>query len=193
MRLLWVCFAFAIGCDESDGPSVVGDAAIDTSTNDAPAYQCAPPFVAEPPGPPACLDLDLVSLEGTSPLGIHHEMYLQYVGAGDCITLSQATLTFVGACTETMTVQFSYPVTAGANNKRYVPPGGFDRMARVRFTAPDVPGAETTASVHVDVVQWQEGDGVHDIDISLSFTEPGWSIAPIRAKGSFCEWPYQLC
>jgi hypothetical protein len=191
MRLLWVALALVVGCDDSDGPSVVADVGLDSAEAlDAPVYQCRPPDPIAPG--PTCLALETGGFTGTSPLGIH-ETYLANVFAGDCITISQASFVFTGACGELVRLQFSYPVMAGANSKRFIAPGGFDRDARLELEALDRAIASTVAKVHVDVTSWQEGDGVHDIDITITFPDAGYAIAPVHVKGTFCDWAYHLC
>jgi len=190
MRLVWVLLAFVIACDDTEGPIVAADASVDVTSSDASGYQCRPPDPVAPG--PTCLALETGGLIGMSPLG-NHETYVQYAGAGDCITISYATFSFTGACGETVRLQFAYPVMSGTNGKRFVAPGGFDREARFELEAPDLSPQNVVATVHVDVVEWQEGDGAHDIDITITFTDPDFAIAPVHVKGTFCDWPYLLC
>ena len=47
--------------------------------------------------------------------------------------------------------------------------------------------------VHVDVTTWQEGQDMHDIDITVTVTDAAYGLAPLRVQGTFCDWPYYLC
>jgi hypothetical protein len=179
----------ACGDDDSgSGMGFTGDAAIDAPRFlDAP-FQCAP---VVPATPPACLALDAATFQGTTPMGTL-DADLDYFGAGDCITITRAYIRWTGACGETIGLGFSYPVHSAADNKRYVNTS-FDTDARLELDPPDDSPVEDVTRIHVDVVTWQEGEGVHDIDITVSFTEAGYSVAPIHVKGTFCDWPYYVC
>src|SRR5690606_10214611 len=114
------------------------------------------------------------------------------VGASDCVTISQATLSWLGACGEQLDVQFSYPVTQGATGREVT--GSFDADARFTFRAPGL-DAQTQGAIRVDVVTWTEdaADGTHDIDITVTFVDDAFSLGPVRIHGTFCDWPLTLC
>lgn len=181
-------------CDPSDGsvapdapPMLVGDA----PHADAEPFMCAADAApAITPGP-ACLALAPVSLQGATPLG-DLAAELSYFGAGDCIDHASATIAFVGACEEQVLVQFSYPVTTDGAKRRVAT--SFDpTWARVELRPVGAAARDATTSIHVDVTNWQEGDGVHSIDITVTFTDAAFALPPLHVQGTFCDWPYYVC
>ena len=161
-----------------DAPIVVMDA----------PFACMPVAPVAPPA--ACLALAPSTLRGATPFG-NLDVALDYFGAGDCITISAAHIQWTGACGEQLRVQFSYPVTSTANGRRVTT--NFDTDARFEFKPPGLALHEHVTTIHVDVTQWQEGQGVHDIDITLTVTDPAYTLAPLHISGTFCDWPYYLC
>lgn len=155
-------------------------------------YKCSPDAPAPAPAPPAaCLVLETGSIAGATPFGrLYAE--LEYFGAGDCITISQAVISLRGACDELVWLQFSYPVTSDSTAKRRVETS-FDATARFTLEPPGEARREQVTMIHVDVTQWQEGLDVHDIDIVVTVTDPLFSLSPLHVKGTFCDWPYYLC
>ena len=139
----------------------------------------------------ACLALDPGSLQGATPFG-NLDVALDYFGSGDCITKSQASIHWTGNCLEELSLGFSYPVVTGMNGREVN--HSFDAQARFTFQPPGMAMRAATTMVHVDVVKWQEGQaGVHDIDITVTITDPLYSVMPIRVHGTFCDWPYYVC
>jgi len=187
---LAITVALLAACgDDDSGTGFTADAAVDASPyRDAP-YQCMPLGPGAPA--PACLALDPASFQGATALGTF-DADLEYFGAGDCITISRAVISWRGACGETVSLGFSYPVHSHPDASRYVDTS-FDADARLELDPPDATYSEDLTRVHVDVVKWEEGEGVHEIDITVSFLEAGYSVAPIHVKGTFCDWPYYLC
>ena len=181
-------------CDSSDG-IVVPDAPpiADAPRPDAEPFVCTattPPVIT--PGP-ACLALSPASLRGPTPFG-DLAVDLSYVGAGDCLTISTATISWVGSCQEEVVLQFPYPVTAdGTTNKRRVTTSFDPHWARFELRPFQGAARDATTSIHVDVANWQEGDGVHTIDITVTFTDPAFALPPVHIEGTFCDWPYYLC
>jgi hypothetical protein len=156
------------------------------STKDAP-FTCMP--VAPRPAA-ACLALDAAALTGDTPFGLL-SVDVDYFGAGDCITISQATIGATGACGEKLAIQFSYPVSTDGARRRVTQ--SFDVDARVLFQPPGVAMQTDVANVHVEVVRWEEGQGVHDIDITVTISDARYALPPLRIAGTFCDWPYYLC
>lgn len=156
---------------------------------DADPFMCTP--VAPPPGG-LCPLLPAEMFAGTTPFGTL-DLELDYFGAGDCITISQATIGLLGSCGEELSIQFSYPVKSGSGGGRYVEAGPFDRDARFQLRPFGKPPADMTAPIHVEVTTWQEGASLHDIDIVVTFTGTGFSVPPLHVHGQFCDWPYLLC
>ena len=103
-----------------------------------------------------------------------------------------ATISWVGACQEQVVLQFPYPTTSDGMKRRVAT--SFD-PSWVRFELRPFQEAarDVTTSIHVDVVNWQEGDGVHSIDITVSFTDPSFALPPLHIQGTFCDWPFYLC
>jgi hypothetical protein len=191
---LWraaLLFAFLAACDSSDGPThTTPDAspAIDMAVGpkDAP-FSCMPVV----PGPPAaCLALAPSTLQGATPFG-DLDVGLDYFGAGDCITISHATIEWTGACGEKLQLSFSYPVVDTGSGREVT--GSFDTDARFEFRPPAMAPRDEVTTVHVDVVKWKEGQGVHDIDITVTVTDTRYALAPFHVMGTFCDWPYYLC
>lgn len=179
-------------CDSSDG-SMVPDAPpppADAREVDSDPFICQTTMAPVAPAP-ACLALAPASLQGSTPFG-DLDVDLSYFGAGDCITISHATIQWVGQCQEEVTLQFSYPVTSDSSAKRSVM-GSFDEDASIELRAYGEAPRRRLTNVHVDVTQWQEGDGVHSIDMTLTITDPAFTIAPLHIAGTFCDWPYYLC
>ncbi len=185
--LVLVVLVFA-ACGD-DGDAAVPDARADGSAAvvDAP-FSCMP--VAPVAPGPACLALAPSQLHGTTPFG-ELDLALDNFGAGDCITISAAHVTWTGACGEQLTAQFSYPVVETGSGRRVS--GSFDADARVEFRPPGMPAREDVVAVHVDVTTWQEGQDVHDIDITLTISDARYALPPLRIAGTFCDWPYYLC
>jgi hypothetical protein len=42
-------------------------------------------------------------------------------------------------------------------------------------------------------VTWQEGDGLHDIDITVTVLDVAYALPPVRIAGTFCDWASLLC
>lgn len=140
----------------------------------------------------ACLALDPAPLRGSTPFGAV-DGALAYFGSGDCLTISHATISWRSACGDDLSLSFSYPVQADSTNKRHVAPGSFDQPATFAVQPPSGGYHYMTTMVHVDVVTWQEGDGIHTVDITVTVTDPAYNVAPIHIQGTFCDWPYYLC
>lgn len=178
MRVLVAAVALVAGCGEDEPAVLPPDAPLPAP--DAP-FECTPATEG-----PVCLALAPARFSGSTPLGTL-AADLAYAGAGDCITISQAVLSSVGACGEQVSLRFPYPVRSGADGKRYVA-SSFDTDATLQLST-----FEDVTTIHVDVVVWQEGEGAHDIDITVTFTEPGYTVTPIHVQGTFCDWAYWLC
>jgi hypothetical protein len=193
--------ALLCACDSNDGNAVLADA---PTTIDAPItimdapFACMPVAPAAPPasptptaGPPAaCLALAPSTLRGATPFG-DLDLALDYFGAGDCITISGANIQWTGACGEQLRVQFSYPVTSTTSGRRVTT--NFDTDARFEFKPPGMAPREHVTTIHVDVTQWQEGQAMHDIDITLTITDPAYALPPLHIIGTFCDWPFYVC
>jgi hypothetical protein len=193
--VLGSCVLALAACGDDDGPSGPGstlDAAaiVDAVRFKDAAYQCTP--AAPPPPGPACLALDPSTLTGTTPLGTLDVDLVRFL-AGDCVTISHAYIIWTGACGELARLHFSYPVTSDATGKRFVPAGSFDTDASFELEPPGAAMVKDLTTIHVDVTKWQEGDGVHDIDITVTFTDESYSVPPHHVQGTFCDWPYYLC
>ncbi|HEY5945401.1 MAG TPA: hypothetical protein VIV40_07915 [Kofleriaceae bacterium] len=194
MELILV-LALVSACNgDDDGHAVVPDAATSAdaqvSVMDAP-FQCMPvaPRGREAPAA-ACLALAPSTLQGATPFG-NLDVALDGFSAGDCITISAAHINWTGACGERLSVQFSYPVVDTGSGRRVT--GSFDSTARFEFQPPGMAAREDVTMVHVDVTTWQEGQDVHDIDITVSVPDPAYALAPLRVSGTFCDWPYYVC
>ena len=177
-------------CDSSDG-RVMPDAPqlADAALIDAEPFVCTTGMPVVPAGP-ACLALAPVTFEGATPFG-DLDVALAYFGAGDCIDHATATIGWVGGCQEQLSVQFPYPVTTDGARRRVV--GSFDVTARVELRPAGEAPRSTTTTVHVDVTSWEEGNGVHTIDITVAFTNGAFTVPPVHIQGTFCDWPYYLC
>jgi hypothetical protein len=175
---------FVVACHGGSTPPPAIDA---PPSIDAAPYQCTPARV-QPAD--ACLALAPGTLAGATPFG-NLDVALVYFGAGDCITISQATILLRGACGEELRVSFSYPVASDGTARSVTT--SFDRMAGIDFSAPGIASQRHVAPVRVDVTRWQEGQGMHDIDIMVTVNDPAYSLPPLRVQGTFCDWPYQLC
>jgi hypothetical protein len=179
-------------CDARDG-GVVPDAPpiVDAPRPDAEPFICmatGDPTIT--PGP-ACLALAPVSLQGSTPFG-ELDVDLAYFAAGDCIDHAMATIAWIGACQEQVLLQFPYPTTSDGMKRRVAT--SFDpSSARFELRPFQEAARDVTTSIHVDVVNWQEGDGVHSIDITVSFTDPSFMLPPLHIAGTFCDWPYYVC
>lgn len=169
------------------------DGTIEVAADAAPAQIADSHFVCMPVAPvagPTCLALGPAALVGTTPLGTV-DVALEYFGAGDCITISLATISLRGACGESVSLRFSYPVTSDGGTRRVVQ--SFDATARFAIQPQGEASVERVTMVHVDVAKWQEGQGTHEIDIVVTVTDPMFSVSPLHVQGTFCDWPYQLC
>ncbi|HUS28801.1 MAG TPA: hypothetical protein VMZ53_09830 [Kofleriaceae bacterium] len=176
-------------CDAADDGVMPDAPSIDAPLPDSDPFVCM--TTARTAGP-ACLALTPSHLGGVTPFG-NLDVDLAYVGAGDCISHSRATIQWIGACQEELVLQFPYPTMSDSTAKRFVT-GSFDpTWATVELRAYGEPPRRRDSSVHVDVTDWREGDGVHSIDITVTFTDPGFAIAPMHIAGTFCDWPYYLC
>lgn len=175
-----------VGACARDPVVTPADASFDAANADAP-YTCRPRVS---PAAPDCLALAPAALRGTTPFGTL-DVALDYFGAGDCITISHATIGLRGACGEELTISFSYPVQDNGNG-RFVA-DSFDADARFTFSPPTGAGGVELTPIHVAVTRWQEGMGTHDIDITVSTTAPRYAFDPIRVVGTFCDWPYYIC
>jgi hypothetical protein len=179
-------------CEPGDGPPATTPDApplADAALADAEPFVCSTGMPVAPAGP-ACLALGLSPLQGRTPFG-DLDLALAYFGAGDCLTISQATIGWVGACQEQLAVQFSYPVTTDGTRRRVV--GAFDSDARVELRPLDDAPRTTVTKIHVDVTSWEEGMGVHTIDITVTFTDASFAVGPMHIQGTFCDWPFYLC
>jgi hypothetical protein len=177
-----------VACN-SDGAALSPDAnRTDAAAISDTPFSCTPVAPRAPAA--ACLALDASSLRGATPFGAV-DVALEYFGAGDCLTISAAHVAWRGACGETLRLQFSYPVVETGSGRRVT--GSFDVDAWFDFQPPDAATRGDPAAIHVDVAQWQEGQGVHDIDITLTVTDAAYAIPPFRVHGTFCDWPYYLC
>jgi hypothetical protein len=168
-----------------DARSVLVDS---VAVRDTP-FMCAPIAPRLAPGA-ACLALTPGAFQGDTPFG-RLDVALDYFGAGDCITISSASIGWTGACGEQLRIAFPYPVDS-LNNRRRVTQS-FDTDARFEFTPPGMAMRVDTAKIHVEVAQWQEGDGTHDIDVTVNVIDSRYAVAPWRVVGTFCDWPYYLC
>jgi hypothetical protein len=157
-----------------------------TPSPDAPA---ACTQVARGPQP-ACMALQAAQLQGESPYGVL-DLELGYFGAGDCVTIANATVLLHGACGEELTVRFPYPVVQEAGARRV--PTSFDADAAFSLRVPGQASAQTTGAVHVEVRTWQEQADAHDIDVTLTITDAAFAVAPLHIQGTFCDWPYYIC
>jgi hypothetical protein len=171
------------GVAQPDAPTV--DAPI--TVKDAP-FSCMPVAPVAPPA--ACLALAPSTLQGKTPFG-NVDVALDYFGAGDCITISHARISWTGTCGEKLAVGFSYPVTDTGSGRQVT--GSFDTDARFEFQPPGLAPVEDVTTIHVDVTQWHEGQDMHDIDITVTVTGAGYMLQPLRISGTFCDWPYYLC
>ncbi len=173
-------------CADREPVEGAADAAL---TGEDARFECVPaaPVIAGP----TCLALGGADLTGTTPFG-PLAVNLDYFGAGDCITISRATIHLRGACGEAVSLQFSYPVTSGSDARRRVETS-FNATARFTLQPLEHAAREIVTMIHVEVAEWQEGDGTHDIDIVVTVTDPMFSLEPLHVKGTFCDWPYQLC
>lgn len=184
LALLGACDSDDNGAAVPDAPSVTPDAS--ATVMDAP-FQCMP---VAPGPPPACLALAASTLRGGTPFG-ELDVALDYFGAGDCITISAARLAWTGACGERLELSFSYPVEQTGSGR--VVTGSFDTDARFTFRPPGMTPHEDVTTVHVDVTTWKEGMDIHDVDLTITVTDPAYTLAPLRVAGTFCDWPYYLC
>src|SRR5689334_6078621 len=87
--------------------ALVADASVEPK--DAP-YTCTPLAPVEHAPAADCLVLAPAPLQGTTPFGAL-DVAIDYFGAGDCLTISQATVHWTGACGEQLRLAFSYPVS----------------------------------------------------------------------------------
>jgi hypothetical protein len=190
VRTVAAILVMLAACDSSDG-RVTPDAPqlADAAPIDVEPFSCTAGMPVAPAGP-ACLALAPATLQGGTPFGDLDEA-LAYVGAGDCIDHATATVQWVGACQEQLVLQFPYPVTTDGARRRVV--GSFDVTARMELRPVDQAPRSTTTKVHVDVTSWEEGNGVHTIDITVAFTDGAFTVLPVHIQGTFCDWPYYLC
>jgi hypothetical protein len=191
MRVLLPALLFG-ACDSAPPNQPVVDARVEVvdaaTARDAP-FTCVPIAPREAPGP-ACLALAPGTLQGDTPFG-RLDVALDYFGAGDCVSISQASIAWTGACGEQLRLAFSYPVDASQTLRRVTQ--SFDRDATFFFTPPGMAMRQARTTIHVDVTKWQEGTGAHDIDITVSVTDSKFALAPMRIAGTFCDWPYYIC
>ena len=191
MRWIGVLMLVLGACESDRDTGATPDAPLaDAATEpmDAP-YVCLP--VSQGP-PPACLALGPADLQGSTPFGTL-DVGLQAFGAGDCVTISSATISWRGACGEELTAQFPYPVTNSTSGRAVTT--SFDTEARFTFEAPDAEPRVHVTTIHVDVALWQEHEstGTHDLDITMTVSDPAYAIGSIHVQGTFCDWPYYLC
>lgn len=189
MRPYGLLVIVLVGCHSEDGARAQLDAGSGggADAREDAAGACVPP-VPEPPA--ACLALGAAELRGATPFGAL-DLDLVHFGAGDCITISSATIRFTGACGETLLVQFPYPVTMTSDHR--IVTTSFDTDARLWFQPAGAAASDTVARARVEVVHWREGETTHDIDISLTILDERFSVSPVRIQGTFCDWPYYLC
>jgi hypothetical protein len=177
-------------CGDDDGNAAPPDApSVDASITvmDAP-FICMPVAPIAPPA--ACLALAPSALRGSTPFG-DLDVALESFSAGDCITISAAHINYTGACGEQLHIRFSYPVVDTGSGRRVT--GSFDSDAHVEFRPPGMAPLDDVAKIHVDVTTWQEGQDMHDIDITVTITDAAYALSPLRVSGTFCDWPYYLC
>jgi hypothetical protein len=192
MRVLLPALLFG-ACDpaHTNEPAVDARVVVDTvAVQDAP-FMCTPIAPRVAPGA-ACLALMPGSLQGDTPFG-RLDVGLDYFGAGDCITISNATIGWTGSCGEQLRLTFGYPVTSDPDGTHRRVTQSFDADARFELTPPGMAMRVHTTMIHVAVTHWQEGTGTHDIDITVNVTDSKYAVAPWRVHGTFCDWPYYLC
>jgi len=170
--------------DDDSGSGVAVDAAIDQQ-------QAVWPDASEQA---ACAGLVLAPapLQGTTPWG-NLDLALDYVGAGDCLTITHAVFAWRGMNGAVMNIEFPYPVKVEQDGSRYVTAGTFDEDARVTWTAPNAAPVDTVAAVRIDVTTWHEGRPTHSIDVTFSMLDSRFTLAPMHITGTFCDWWYYLC
>jgi hypothetical protein len=177
-----------VGCGSTERGHAPDAGSVDSEVTRIDGASCN---TADAAAAQACLALSPAALVGDTPFGAV-DASLAYFGSGDCLTISHAVVSWRSACGDDLTLEFSYPVTMDGT-KRHVPPGSFDRVASFAVQPPGGARHTDTTMVHVDVVTWQEGDGTHTVDITVSVTDPAYNLAPIHLEGTFCDWPYYLC
>lgn len=185
----WLVLLVLVGCSSPERSHAPDAGPIDSAVTQIDGASCntADAGVAQ-----SCLSLAPTVLQGSTPFGVV-DGALAYFGSGDCLTISQATISWRSACGDELSLSFSYPVKSGSDARRHVDPGSFEVAARFAVQPPGGGYHMDTTMVHVDVVTWQEGDGVHTIDITVSVLDPDYGLAPVHVQGTFCDWPYYLC
>jgi hypothetical protein len=185
MQLRWVVAMWLAACNSEDAIEVAADAAQTVPADSG--FSCVP---VAPAAGPTCLALGAATLAGTTPLGAV-DVALDYFGAGDCITSSRATIGLLGACGEAVSLQFSYPVTFDGESR--LVEASFDATARFTLEPQGEAPRDQTTTIHVEVTKWQEGQGVHELDVVVTVTDPTFALAPLHIAGTFCDWPFYLC
>ena len=158
--------------------------------------QTDPPDAAPPPdGPLICSLQELAPepMQGSSPFG-DLDLRVADFGVTDCIEISRADLILEGPAGDSLAVNFSYPVDIDDDGLRFVGTS-FDEAAGFRYTpASGQPGEEQTYMIRVDVTTWQERARIpHDIDITVTITDPSFAVEPVQVSGTFCKWQSLLC
>jgi hypothetical protein len=187
MRLL--VLLVLVGCSSTERSHAPDAGSIDSALTSIDGASCS---TADAGVAQACLSLAPTVLRGSTPFGVV-DGALTYFGSGDCLTITHATIGWRSACGDELSLSFSYPVRADSNNKRHVDPGSYDAAATFAVEPPGGGYHYDTTMVHVDVVTWQEGDGLHTVDITVGVTDSRYGLAPVHIQGTFCDWPYYLC
>lgn len=180
----------AAGLAGAPGADASGGAGGATADSGAPAD--SGPDV-EAGQPQACDAMQPASWSGETPWGTL-DATVERFGAGDCITTSQATVTLGTAAGDALLVDFPYPVEATTAGR--VVKGSFDEQANVSWQPVSGGKQSATAAVHVAVNVWAEHGGDpqgHEIDATLTFTDPAFGSAPISLVGRFCRWDHLVC
>jgi hypothetical protein len=186
-----------VACNADDGRMQTIDAPPSNPQIDARLFQDAS-FVCQPIGPasapPAspCLALTPTALRGPTPFG-NLDVQLEHFGAGDCISHAQATVVWRGTCGEELVLRFPYPTSVNTTTGKRQVAQSFDNDARFEFRAPGFAASDDLSRVHVEVTTWQEGDSIHELDITVSILEDAYAVGPLRVAGTFCDWPYYVC
>lgn len=162
----------------------------DSDSNELP--DAAPPDSDAATVCPA-LELAPEPLRGGSPFG---DLDLRVAGFGvaDCLEISRADLTLQGPAGDSLAVNFPYPVEVDGSGLRFVGTS-FDAEAGFRYTPASGPAQdEQTYAIHVDVATWQERERIpHDIEVTVTITDPEFAVAPVLVSGTFCKWRSLLC
>lgn len=194
-----VAGAMAFACGGSTGSSsssggaggaagMVGYGGVGGTTADSGA-----PDVIEAGEPEVCDAMQAASWSGKTPWG-NVDATVTRFGAGDCITISRAWIALETAGGDALQVGFSYPVGSTGAGRSVT--GSLDEQAEVHFRPASGGDQTATAGVHVAVNTWLEHPSDpqgHEIDATLTFTDPGFGSAPIPLVGHFCRWDYLVC